>query len=193
MAKTKPKSLLLGKLASKLPHTIKRVGQGGQVVASNVIFDIDDIIKATRFWSGRNAYIGFKLNNFEEEIRKDGKYYYLGNMTFARNVDFYLRQRFSINFMIKKAEKVQVEGPNGEIRNLMKGNIAFSTDTELDLDYDTVFKDSKGLRGFVHHIFFEYIYRRTYENHKLDLGINTGKIHSLLKRQINSFKIYKEV
>ena len=192
MAKTNPKSFLRSKPSVKGPHATKGVGKGGKVIASNAIFDIDDIIKAVRFWSNRNAYDAFKLNKFEEEIRKDGKYYYTGNMTFERNLDFYLKQRFSIDFQIKKAEKIQVEGPNGEIRNLMRGNIGFSTDTDLDLDYDNTFKDSKGILGFAHHIFFEYLYPKTYESHKLDLGINTGKIHELLKDQIASFKIYKE-
>ena len=187
------KEIIRSKLVSKIPHVTKKVGQGGKVIVTNVLFDIDDIIKAVRFWSGRNAYYGFSITNFEEEIRKDGKYYYSGNMTFERNMDFYLRQRFSIDFAIKGAEKVQVEGPNGAIRNLMKGKIIFTLFTDMDLDYDNVFKNSKGLRGFIHHIFFEYIYFKTYEAHKFELGTNTGKIHTLLKSQVDSFKIYKEI
>ena len=70
------KDILRGKLVSKGPHATKGVGKGGKVIVTNVLFDIDDIIKEVKFWSGRNAYIGFKLNKFEEEIRKDGKYYY---------------------------------------------------------------------------------------------------------------------
>ena len=186
------KDILRGKLVSKGPHATKGVGKGGKVIVTNVLFDIDDIIKEVKFWSGRNVYIGFKLNKFEEEIRKDGKYYYSGNITFERNMDFYLRQRFSIDFAIKGAEKVQVEGPNGVIRNLMKGKIIFTLFTNMDLDYDNVFKNSKGIRGFIHHIFFEYIYFKTYESHKFNLGTNTGKIHELLINQIDSFKIYKE-
>ena len=189
----KPRSLLRAKLSEKQPHTHKKVGKRGAVSAVNTIFDIDDIIKAIKFWSDRNAYDMFKIEKYEEEIRKDGKYYYEGKLTFGRNRDFYLRQKFEVNFAIKGAEKVQVEGPNEEIRNLMKGTIGFETNTGLDLDYDNVFKSSKGIWRNVHHIFFEYIYFRTYEDHKYEHGVDTGKIHSLLKSQIDSFKKYTEV
>ena len=189
----KPRSLLRAKLSSRQPHTHMKVGQRGTVSAVNTIFDIDDIIKAIKFWSDRNAYDMFRIEKYEEEIRKDGKYYYDGKVTFERNRDFYMRQKFEVNFAIKGAEKVQVEGPNGEIRNIMKGNIGFETNTGLDLDYDNVFKNSKGIWRIVHHIFFEYIYFRTYEDHKYEHGVDTGKIHALLKGQVDSFKKYKEV
>ncbi len=189
----KPRSLLRAKLSEKQPHYHKKVGKRGTVSAANTIFDIDDIIKAIKFWSERNAYDMFRIEEYEEEIRKDGKYYYDGKVTFERNRDFYMRQKFKINFSIKGAEKVQVEGPNGEIRNLMKGKIVFETNTGLDLDYDNVFKNSKGIWRIVHHIFFEYLYFRTYEDNKYEHGVDTGKIHSLLKSQVDVFKIYNEV
>jgi hypothetical protein len=189
----KPRSLLRAKLSEKQPHYHKKVGKGGTVSAVNTIFDIDDIIKAIKFWSERNAYDMFRIEEYEEEIRKDGKYYYDGKVTFERNRDFYMRQKFKIKFTIKGAEKVQVEGPNGEIRNLMKGKIVFETNTGLDLDYDNVFKNSKGIWRIVHHIFFEYLYFRTYEDNKYEHGVDTGKIHSLLKSQVDLFKKYKEV
>ncbi|MBT4134794.1 hypothetical protein HOE39_00390 [Candidatus Woesearchaeota archaeon] len=192
MAKTKPKGLLRAKLSSKQPHTHKAIGRSGTVAAVDATFDIDEIINSIKFWADRNAYVGFKIEEYTEEIRKDGKYYYEGKLTFGRDRDFYMRQKFEINFAIKGAEKIQVEGPNGEIRNLMKGKIGFSTNTGLDLDYDNVFKSSKGLWGALHHIFFEYIYFRTFEDHKYEHGVDTGKIHALLKGQVDSFKKYKE-
>lgn len=193
MVKTKkPRRLLQARLPGKQPYTHKKVGRAGTVASINTIFDIDEIINALKFWVDRNAYVGFTVENFTEEIRKDGKYYYSGKITFKRNRDFYLRQKFEVNFKIKGAEKVQVEGPNGEIRNLMKGLIGFETNTGLDLDYEDVFKGSKGFWRVIHHIFFEYIYYRTYENYKYEHGVDTGKIHSLLKNQVDSFKKYKE-
>ena len=63
------KEIIRSKLVSKIPHVTKKVGQGGKVIVTNVLFDIDDILKAVRFWSGRNAYYGFSITNFEEEIR----------------------------------------------------------------------------------------------------------------------------
>ena len=192
-AKVKPRGLLRAKLPKKPPHTHKKVGKRGTVSSASALFDIDEIIKGLKFWVGRNAYDLFRIEKYEEEIRKDGRYYYDGKVTFERNRDFYLKQKFEVKFLIKGAEKVQVEGPNGEIRNLTKGKINFETNTGLDLDYDDVFKGSKGIRGVVHHIFFEYIYYRTYEDQKYEHGVDTGKIHSLLKSQIDSFKKYKEV
>ena len=194
MAKSKkPRGLIRAKLPDKPPHHHAKVGRSGTVASVNALFDIDEIIDGLKFWAGRNAYAGFRLKNSNEEIRKDGKFYYSGTAVFGRNVDFYSNQKVEVNFEIKKASKVQVEGPDGNIRNLMKGQIGFSTNTGLDLDYNNIFRGSRGISGFLHHIFFEYIYRRTFEEHKLDMGINTGKIHSLLKGQVNSFKKYKEV
>ena len=193
MVKTKPRGLLRAKFSEKQPHIHKKVGRIGTVAAVDTTFDIDEIINSIKFWVDRNAYDMFRIEKYEEEIRKDGKYYYEGKVTFERNRDFYLRQKFEVNFKIKSAEKVQVEGPGGNIRNLMKGNIGFETNTGLDLDYENVFKSSKGIWGIVHHIFFEYIYYRTYEDHKYEHGVDTGKIHSLLKSQVDSFKKYKEV
>ena len=193
MTKTKPKRLLRAKLSEQQPHVHKKVGQRGEVSAVNTTFDIDEIINSIKFWVDRNAYDMFRIESYEEEIRKDGKYYYDGKVTFGRNRDFYLRQKFEVKFLIKGAEKVQVEGPNGEIRNLMKGNIKFETNTGVELDYDNVFKNSKGIWRIVHHIFFEYIYFRTFEDYKYEHGVDTGKIHSLLKSQVDSFKKYNEV
>ena len=176
-----------------MPVKRQKVGKGGKVIYANALFDFEEVIDAIRYWSQRNGYINFKLKKFSEEILPKGLRFET-DISFFKQPDFYTRQEVDINLLVKHANKVEVKSEDGEVKILTQGDIIMTQDTAAIPDYDDVFSDKKGhLWKIAHHFFFEFIYKKQFLDYKFNVGINTGKLHSLVKNKLDYYKKFKPI
>tara|TARA_Y100000034_G_scaffold132340_1_gene195095 strand:+ start:4059 stop:4616 length:558 start_codon:yes stop_codon:yes gene_type:complete len=179
-------------LYKRSPSAKKWVGKNTIFVYKNRLFDLDEIIDALKEWSKHNAYQDFTVHLNEENVRTKGNRI-RGKITYSRRNDFYSQMYIEVKFETVGTEPVTAKGPENEIRTMDLGVLGFKVNSYVYLDWKGIWSSSNKFGKFIHHIFFEYIYKARYEQHKYNVGVDTGKTVGVIKSKMKEFGKFKSI
>ena len=175
-----------------MPIKDQKIGRDNAVVLANSIFDLDEVIDAIRYWADRQGYQLFKVKEYEELITSRGIRSKV-KIHFKKDIDFYLRQEFNIELNVKRGKKSRYTSADSEVKSLTNGDLSASIDSKLVPDYDDTFTKRGKFWSIIHNLFFELIYKPKFIKFKIETGIGTGKIMTIIKDKVKSYEKFKSI
>ena len=173
-----------------MPVRDQKIGRDNAVVLMNVLFDLDEVIDALRYWSERSGFQFFTVKSYSENITSRG----IRNTVkihFRKDIDFYLRQEFDIELNVKRGKRGQFTATDGEVKTLISGNLSAAIDSKLVPDYDDSFTKRGNFWKVIHNLFYELIYKPRFIKYKIETGIATGKTMTIIKDKVKSYEKFR--
>ena len=169
----------------------QKIGRGNNVVFKNAKFDFNELVNAFKFWSKKQGYHIFKVDEIVEFKTSKGIKMDV-SFSFAKNIDYYSQSKFDIKFKARRCKKVTGKNKDGKLKTLYEGNFVATIDSKIVLDYANKFTNKGKFVDYFHHFFYEFIYEPRFVKYKVNTGINTGKSMDIIKDNIkknDEFKI----
>ena len=173
-----------------MPVKDQKVGRDNAVVLTNVFFDLDEVIDALRYWSERSGYQLFTVKSYTEKITSRGVRSIV-KIYFKKDIDFYLRQEFDIELNVKRGKRGQFTAADGKVKTLISGNLSAEIQSKLVPDYDDSFTKRGNFWKVIHNLFYELIYKPRFIKYKIQTGIGTGKIMSIIKDKVKTYEKFR--
>ena len=137
-----------------MPVKEQKIGRDNAVVLTNVLFALDEVIDALRYWSERSGFQLFTVKSYIEKITSRGVRSIV-KIHFKKDIDFYLRQEFDIELNVKRGKRGQFTAADGEVKTLISGDLSAGINTKLIPDYDDSFTKRGNFWKIIHNLFYE--------------------------------------
>jgi hypothetical protein len=173
-----------------MPVKDQKVGRDNAVVLTKVLFDLDEVIDALRYWSERSGFQLFTVKSYVEKITSRGVRSIV-KIHFKKDIDFYLRQEFDIELNVKRGKRGQFTAADGEVKTLILGDLSAGINTKLIPDYDDSFTKRGNFWKVIHNLFYELIYKPRFIRYKIQTGIATGKTMTVIKDKVKTYEKFR--
>lgn len=142
---------------------------------SNFIYDWDALKDQIAEWFGRHKYL-VAQKKLQEKALPLGRKVEV-KWTGYKAADRFSRYIMKIIVQLTNTEDIRVKGSD---KVLKQGNIKIQLTSSIELDYEHDWDKSK-FQKYLKHLYSNYIYKRTFLRHAIQLITESNSLYSIIK------------